>query len=251
MVSSLLIHLLSFSHSAPPRLTQWERKQPVQGSKEFWMISLRFFMMLTHRYHGPKPPVMPSSHAMKTVPKLKSLAHTAIAERRASELNHSFLQDIVTKDNCPEFHHESIRSDCHREQDSETVGWNLGQACIANDDIYQAEREDDWLLHLATFRKMLPYYFAAGHVNYARYGLYYVRSMEKLPPHVERLFLKDSTLHATSWYLEWTVECNSLSPPLWGTDLVQEGSLASHLSRTHWKYGHLVATSAAGWNPKC
>ena len=53
-----------------------------------------------------------------------------------------------------------------------------------------AEREGDWLLHLATFKKMLPYYFAAGHVNYARYGLYYLRSMEKLPPHVEILFLK-------------------------------------------------------------
>ena len=52
------------------------------------------------------------------------------------------------------------------------------------------EREGDWLLHLATFKKMLPYYFAAGHVNYARYGLYYLRSMEKLPPHAERLFLK-------------------------------------------------------------
>ena len=33
-----------------------------------------------------------------------------------------------------------------------------------------AEREGDWLLHLATFKKMLPYYFAAGHVNYAWYG---------------------------------------------------------------------------------
>ncbi len=54
----------------------------------------------------------------------------------------------------------------------------------------RAEREGDWLLHLATFQKMLPYYFAAGHVNYARYGLYYVRSMEKLPPHVKHLFLK-------------------------------------------------------------
>ena len=53
-----------------------------------------------------------------------------------------------------------------------------------------AECEGDWLLHLATFKKMLPYYFAAGHVNYARYGLYYLRSTEKLPPHVEILFLK-------------------------------------------------------------
>ena len=50
-----------------------------------------------------------------------------------------------------------------------------------------AEPEGDWLLHLAIFKKMLPYYFA---VNYARYGLYYLRSMEKLPPHVEIRFLK-------------------------------------------------------------
>ena len=53
-----------------------------------------------------------------------------------------------------------------------------------------AECEGDWRLHLATFKKMLPYYFAAGHVNYAQYGLYYLRSTEKLPPHIEILFLK-------------------------------------------------------------
>lgn len=39
----------------------------------------------------------------------------------------------------------------------------------------RAEREGDWLLHLATFRDMIPYYFAAGHMNYARYGLYSLR----------------------------------------------------------------------------
>ncbi|KAJ4944771.1 hypothetical protein JOQ06_013311 [Pogonophryne albipinna] len=54
----------------------------------------------------------------------------------------------------------------------------------------RAEREGDWLLHLTTFRKMLPYYFAAGHVNYARYGIYYLRSTEKLPPHVQGYFLQ-------------------------------------------------------------
>ena len=54
----------------------------------------------------------------------------------------------------------------------------------------RAEREGDWLLHLATFRDMIPFYFAAGHMNYARYGLYYLRSMEKLPPHILSHFLK-------------------------------------------------------------
>ncbi|KAL5018326.1 hypothetical protein ScPMuIL_004048, partial [Solemya velum] len=37
---------------------------------------------------------------------------------------------------------------------------------------------------------MIPYYFAANHVNYARYGLYYLRSIEKLLPGVLSLFLK-------------------------------------------------------------
>jgi hypothetical protein len=54
----------------------------------------------------------------------------------------------------------------------------------------RAAREGDWLLHLATFKEMMPYYFAAGHVNYARYGLYYLRSMEKLPVHILSHFLK-------------------------------------------------------------
>ena len=45
----------------------------------------------------------------------------------------------------------------------------------------RAECEGDWLLHLATFKKMPPYSFAAGHVNYEWYGLYYLRSTEKLP----------------------------------------------------------------------
>jgi len=37
---------------------------------------------------------------------------------------------------------------------------------------------------------MLPYYFAPGHLTYVRYGLYYLHSMEKLPPHVQTHFMK-------------------------------------------------------------
>ena len=32
----------------------------------------------------------------------------------------------------------------------------------------RAERESDWLLHLHCVQQMLPYFFAAGHSNYAR-----------------------------------------------------------------------------------
>lgn len=54
----------------------------------------------------------------------------------------------------------------------------------------RAEREADWPLHLEALRMMLPYFFAAGHVHYARYGLYYLRSMEALPANVLDLFMK-------------------------------------------------------------
>ena len=71
----------------------------------------------------------------------------------------------------------------------------------------KAEREGDWLLHLRTFRKMLPYFFAAGHVNYARYGLYYLRSMEQLPLNVQKPFIKGEhvTRHSRGiWNGMWT-----------------------------------------------
>lgn len=58
----------------------------------------------TNGFRICKQPMMPRSHTLKTVPKLQSLAHTAIAERRALELNHTFLRNIMTQDSCPEFH---------------------------------------------------------------------------------------------------------------------------------------------------
>ena len=44
----------------------------------------------------------------------------------------------------------------------------------------RAEREVDWPLHLWAVKEMIPYFFAAGHCNYARYATYYLHSMEKL-----------------------------------------------------------------------
>jgi hypothetical protein len=54
----------------------------------------------------------------------------------------------------------------------------------------RAEQEGEWPLHLYAVSKMLPYFFAAGHQNYARYGLYYMRSMERLPNDVLTKFMK-------------------------------------------------------------
>ena len=54
---------------------------------------------------------------------------------------------------------------------------------------------------------MLPYYFAGGHVNYARYGMYYLRNMENLPTEVLSHFLKGHhvTRHIHGvWNAIWT-----------------------------------------------
>ena len=54
----------------------------------------------------------------------------------------------------------------------------------------RAEREGDWPLHLIAYRQMLPYFFASGHVHYARYGTVYLKEMEALPTEVLRRFLR-------------------------------------------------------------
>ena len=53
------------------------------------------------------------------------------------------------------------------------------------------EREGDFFsLHLHACYKMMPYFFAAGHVNYAQYGLCHLRTKHKLPGTVLEQFLK-------------------------------------------------------------
>ena len=54
----------------------------------------------------------------------------------------------------------------------------------------RAEREGDWPLHLVAMKQMLSYFFTSGHVNYARYGLYYLRSMESLGQEELSKFMK-------------------------------------------------------------
>jgi len=54
----------------------------------------------------------------------------------------------------------------------------------------RAERESDWNLHLYIRDKMIDYFHAVGHVNYARYGTHYSHTMICLPEDVKSHFLK-------------------------------------------------------------
>ena len=83
----------------------------------------------------------------------------------------------------------------------------------------RAEREADWAL-LDTVKEMMPLFFAAGHIHYARYALYYLRSMERLPSEVCKHFMsREHTMHHTS----------GLFNGIW-TDMAIES--------TYMRYGH-------------
>ena len=64
----------------------------------------------------------------------------------------------------------------------------------------RAEREGDWLLHMYCLRRMLPYFFASSHWNYARYIHWYIQDNDaNLPPAIKEQYLTDghTCRHAT------------------------------------------------------
>ena len=53
----------------------------------------------------------------------------------------------------------------------------------------RAEREGEWPLHLLAVSRMLPYFAAACHWNYLRYGVVYLKRMTKMPHELLEHFL--------------------------------------------------------------
>ena len=47
--------------------------------------------------------------------------------------------------------------------------------------LLRAQRDGDFLLQQVSLEAMMPYFFAAGHMNYARYITWYLRNVENLP----------------------------------------------------------------------
>ncbi len=47
--------------------------------------------------------------------------------------------------------------------------------------LLRAQRDGDFLLQQVSLEAMMPYFFAAGHMNYARYMIWYLRKVENLP----------------------------------------------------------------------
>lgn len=55
----------------------------------------------------------------------------------------------------------------------------------------RAERESDWTLHMACIKEMIPYFFSAGHSNYSRAILVYLRTIERLPADLQAHLLNE------------------------------------------------------------
>ena len=53
----------------------------------------------------------------------------------------------------------------------------------------RAERTSDWLLHLYCLRRMVCYFWAAGHFHYARYITWHIQDMDSLEVEAEEYFL--------------------------------------------------------------
>ena len=54
----------------------------------------------------------------------------------------------------------------------------------------RAEREGDFSLHLYACHRMIPYFFAASHWNYARDSIVYLRTMKNLPNSLYDKFMR-------------------------------------------------------------
>ena len=59
---------------------------------------------------------------------------------------------------------------------------NLIMPTLITHQLLRAEREGDWLLQQLCIKRLLPYFFAAGHPNYARYLSWHTLEMSMLLP---------------------------------------------------------------------
>ena len=53
----------------------------------------------------------------------------------------------------------------------------------------RAEREGDWLFQQLCLQRMLPYFFSAGHIHYARYLTWHLMEMRNIPEDVKKYLI--------------------------------------------------------------
>ena len=111
------------------------------------------------------------------------------------ELLHKHLEQIQATDDL-----EKTLTDVSNKNNTKLwVDWFVRPTFIIMA-LTRSERKFDWPLHPWALRQMMPYIFAASHVNIARYGLYYLHSMETLPSEIKHYLLQGKHImrHAAS-----------------------------------------------------
>ena len=136
---------------------------------------------------------------------------TIAAELRALRIVvEELLRDILSKVDTYESMMEVLET---KASQSKTTQWwveNLVKPIFIMMLFVRAEREVDWPLHLWAVKEMIPYFFAAGHCNYARYATYYLHSMEKLSKKVFRCFMKgEHVMRHKPGYTEQCATCSN------------------------------------------
>ena len=120
------------------------------------------------------------------------------------------LRDILSKVDTYESMMEVLET---KASQSKTTQWwveNLVKPIFIMMLFVRAEREVDWPLHLWAVKEMIPYFFAAGHCNYARYATYYLHSMEKLSKKVFRCSMKrEHVMRHKPGYTEQCATCSN------------------------------------------
>ena len=61
--------------------------------------------------------------------------------------------------------------------------------------LLRAQRDGDFLLQQVSLEAMMPYFFAAGHMNYARYITWYLRNVENLPTTAKNDLMEGAHVH--------------------------------------------------------
>ena len=116
----------------------------------------------------------------------KNFPQNTIALRIAVE---ELLQPIISRAESQEDLMSTLEKEATKNRTANVWVENLIKHVLIIFIYVRAERDAEWPLHFWTMQQMIPYFFAGGHVNYARFGLYYLRSMERLPENVLKRFL--------------------------------------------------------------
>ena len=113
------------------------------------------------------------------------------------ELLRGFLNDVESYEEMK----ERLLELCEKSKLAEHWIQNLVLPVLLMMVFVRAEREGNFLLHIYACHEMMPYFYAAGHWNYVRDGLVYLKTMEKLPNNVlERFLAGEHVIHLQKGY---------------------------------------------------